>query len=175
MDTGIFLSSKRRFLFYSLSPALFLAIFHISFSGYFDSAHSSLKERKAQAEYAPIISEKIKKAEDILKYHEVAESRADIIQMLNEKLEEMARRTNFTVSLLTVKPKKHNVASGGISVFKVTVRGRGSFAAVIKFFNETYKLGKLFSVETMSLRADELELPISYEADFEFFYHAICK
>jgi len=173
MDLGLFCSSRRKITLFVLGPVLFLVIFYFAFYFFLKSANNSLKEHISLIENVPIMSKKIKMAERILSYYKIASSEMDSVEMLNARINRMARNTNFTLNSLIVERPTKEVLEAGVSIFKVAIKGEGPLVAIIKFFQETYNPDKLFAVETVTLTRDNLDVPDYYNAYFVFSYYAI--
>ena len=175
MDSGLFLVSKKRIFFWIISPILFIAILFFSFFTYFKSVGTSLEEKRSLYEYMPIISQKIAMAETILSRYETGSSEIDVKEDLNTQLAQMAELNNFIINSLKVERENGKVSGsgGGISIFKVALKGEGSLSAIIGFFNETSLFDRLFAVENVDIRVVDLKAADSHSADFLFSYYAL--
>ena len=170
MDLGIFLSSKKKKWCWALGPVLFLIIFYFSFSIYFKSVNNSLKERKFFIESMPVMNQKISVARTILEDFKADSTEADVIEMLNSRLNQMAQRANFTINSLSIGGKESK-GSDKISIFNVVIKGNGLLSGVMDFFSETQSPERLFAVETTNIKAIRVTPEPFYNANFVFSYY----
>jgi len=173
MNSVFFLNTRKKVLFSILAPLLFLIIFGLLFSTYFTSENRSLKERKTVIEAMPNIKQKISMADTIVKRYKIATSKIEVLESLNSHLNQMAQRNNFIIDSLTVEMQARQPLDNKTSIYKVAVKGEGSVATIIDFFNDVYFPDKLFVLEKVKLKMVKLTPEYVYNADFVFSYHCL--
>ena len=173
VDLGIFLSNKKKIAVWILSPALFLIILSFLSFNYFKREAVLLKELRGLIETAPLMDQKVSMAKAIIENYRIASLQNDPVGALNAQLNKAALSNNFTISTLSVERKATEARDDAVAVFKVSVKGDGSIAAIAGFFNDTYAPDRLFSVESGRLKLVDSFSANIYNADIVFSYYMV--
>ncbi|MFH1479351.1 MAG: type 4a pilus biogenesis protein PilO [Candidatus Omnitrophota bacterium] len=168
MDLGIFLSTRKRFLFFILAPILSVTLLYLLFNAYYVSVKTSLDEKQVVVMALPVIVDKISRAQGILDDYYTESPETDVIKILNYGLNEMGSKANLNIQSLKVQ-KNQDSSNRKTSSFKIDIKAEGSIDDIVRFFKETYRVDKLFVLDNVALKMINPENNL-YSADFVFIY-----
>ncbi|MFA4990948.1 MAG: hypothetical protein WC569_00005, partial [Candidatus Omnitrophota bacterium] len=144
-DYGFFFSSGKKAFSWAFFPLFILLLVYFSPFFYFKSVNKALEEEDAFNESVPILEEKINMAQTLVNGYKVNPAKADPIEMLNARMNQMAVSAGFTLNSLIIEKDTQDSA---VSVFRVLIKGEGPFESIKEFFNETLARRRLLALKT---------------------------
>lgn len=172
MTLYILLNSKKKLLFWALSPLAALILYYFLLVRYLDSVSGSMKTKKSFAESLPELNRRIRVAENILQYYKPVSIKAEAVETLNSQLNHMAKHSNFPLNTLSVEKDKEKGAAAA-DIFTISLRGEGAFPDIINFLDTIYSSKKLFFIETAKISVVRADADSAYTADLTFSYQNV--
>jgi hypothetical protein len=173
MDLGIFLSSKKKLVFWIIGPVLFLSILFLPVFIYFKSINKTLTEKKFMLESMPSIIEKITMAQAMVKSYQTNASKAEIIEWLNSQLNRIAGGCGFTIDSLVVGRDDAKSAGGSLIVYGISIKGKGELSKIDDFFSKCQSVMPLLTLDKVMLRTIGETSEYIYEAQITFSYNSL--
>lgn len=171
MDLGIYLSTKKKLVFWIIGPVLFLSILFLPVFIYFKSINNNLSEKKFMLESMPTIIEKITMAQSTVKSYQSNTSKAELIEWLNSQLNYIANNSGFVIDSLIVKKDNPKSTEEAIAVYEVSIKGKGGLDKIISFFNNSQSSMPLLTLDNVQLRTIGQTSERIYNAQLSFSYN----
>ena len=171
MDLGIYLSTKKKLVVWIIGPVLFLSVLFLPVFIYFKSINNNLSEKKFMLESMPTIIEKITMAQSTVKSYQSNASKAELIEWVNSQLNYIANDSGFVIDSLIVKKDNSKNAEEAITVYEISIKGKGELDKIVSFFNKSQSMMPLLTLDSMQLRTVGQASERIYDTQLSFAYN----